>query len=266
MSLSAASITRLANGDMQNLPSEVQVLNIHRLNDDVRGVHMACLKLSDGKNYYGGFVIDMSILDSLHVNVYSVVRIDKLLVLNDSPGKQVLQILEMELLSQEKMCIGQPEPCLFQVTQMATSIIVNNHSMNAIVSSTYSPSVYDAHSMCRLQKPSTERNHTFISELTAGHARQTTVEGRVDRKSEICNFSNGNGFFFLFDLVYQLSHFMVNRANKQYNHLSHELEINLIKDAVVHEIHEDAYANVDISFNITKISAISLEHIGKCFG
>ena len=59
---------------------------------------------------------------------------------------------------------------------------------------------------------------------------------------------------------------MINRANKQYNHLSHELEINLNKDTVVHEIHQDAYANVDISFNITKISAISQEHIGKCFG
>ena len=74
------------------------------MNGDVRGVHIARLKLSDGKNYYDGieafylkisaflpfrlgFVIDMSILDSLHINVYAVVRIEKLMVLNDSPGK-----------------------------------------------------------------------------------------------------------------------------------------------------------------------------------
>jgi hypothetical protein len=62
-----------------------------------------------------------------------------------------------------------------------------------------------------------------------------------------------------------VSNFIVNRANKQNNHLAHDFEISLTKDTVIHEAHGDAYASIDVSFNITKISAISMKDVGKCF-
>lgn len=66
--------------------------------------------------------------------------------------------------------------------------------------------------------------------------------------------------------VYRLKNFIMNRTKKQYNHLAHEFEINLTKDTLIYQIHCDTYINIDVSFNFTKISAISLADIGKCFG
>lgn len=66
--------------------------------------------------------------------------------------------------------------------------------------------------------------------------------------------------------VYRLNKFIVNRANKQYNHLDHDFEINLINDSIVKQIQSDLYINVDVLFKTTKISSISLDDSGKCFG
>jgi len=71
---------------------------------------------------------------------------------------------------------------------------------------------------------------------------------------------------YVFLKVYRFSNFIMNRANKQYNHLSHEFEINLTQDTIIDQIHDDTYINVDVSFHFTKMSAISLKDIGKCFG
>ncbi len=61
---------------------------------------MARLQLSDGKNHYGGckikllqyfkhnidlgFVVDASVLESFHADVYAIVRINKLTILKHS--------------------------------------------------------------------------------------------------------------------------------------------------------------------------------------
>lgn len=71
---------------------------------------------------------------------------------------------------------------------------------------------------------------------------------------------------YVFLKVYCLSNFVLSRANKLYNHLSHEFEINLTTNTVIDQIHDDTYINVDVSFNFTKISSISLSDIDKCFG
>ncbi|CAF1673867.1 unnamed protein product [Adineta ricciae] len=65
--------------------------------------------------------------------------------------------------------------------------------------------------------------------------------------------------------AYRLHDFFVSRANKQFNHLSHDFEINLLKNTIFDYIHSDIYSGVDISYNITKISSVSFNDIGKCF-
>lgn len=63
-----------------------------------------------------------------------------------------------------------------------------------------------------------------------------------------------------------MTNFNVTQANKQYNHLSHDFEIAVTTNTIFREIKGDAYRNVDISFKITKISAVTNADVGKCFG
>jgi len=46
--------------------------------------------------------------------------------------------------------------------------------------------------------------------------------------------------------VYRFNNFMINRANKQYNHLSHDFEIKLTKDSIIHEINDDVYLHIGV--------------------
>ncbi|CAF5056850.1 unnamed protein product [Rotaria magnacalcarata] len=73
MALNTSSISRLMHGNIDDLPLVLQVLDIHQLNGDVNGVFWARLKLSDGKNDYRGFVIDISLLNSLNVDIFAIV-------------------------------------------------------------------------------------------------------------------------------------------------------------------------------------------------
>ncbi|CAF4110009.1 unnamed protein product [Rotaria magnacalcarata] len=278
MVLTASSISRLIHGKIDDLPLELQVLSIHRLDGDVYDVYVARLKLSDGKNYYSGFVIDVSILESLHLDVYAILRIEKLNVLKHSEGKYVLQIVQMQLVSQEKECIGEPEPYLWQSTHASASITKRNLLDNSTVPSSVLGQLPAALEVIP------------VAQISALVSKNVAIEGRVICKSELCRFANGKGKFFTFDVAdssseirckvfnditdmfvelivvgqaYHLTNFTINRSNKQYNHLPHDFEINLKKNSVIYQISGDAFKNVNISFNVVKISSISLSDVGR---
>ena len=71
--------------------------------------------------------------------------------------------------------------------------------------------------------------------------------------------------YFLFK-VYSLNNFLLNRANKQYNHLEHDFEINLIEESGITQVESNQYEDVDLAFKTTKMSSVSIADIGKCFG
>ncbi|CAF1292396.1 unnamed protein product [Adineta steineri] len=277
MILSELSISRLINGNINDLPLKLQILDIHRLQGDVCGKFIARIKLSDGINYYRGFVIDVSNLELLHVNVYAVVSIDRLVALKHSEGKYVLQIIEMHLISQENHCLGIPEACSYMTINTSHSAINKNLSQHTA-------------SSCVLEQQNIVPQVIPILQLSISASKETSIEGQVIRKSGICKFSNGTGKFFTFDIAdlhstirckgfnqvvdlffevivvgqaYHVVNFVLSRANKQYNNLSHDLEINLTKDSIICSIDIDPYQNVHSKCNLIKIYNVSLNDVGK---
>ncbi|CAF1489565.1 unnamed protein product [Adineta ricciae] len=297
MALTSLSIGQVAYGNIDGLPIKLQILDMHHLNGDVLGVSIVRLKLSDGEKFYGGtivffahskryilpsagFVVNVSLLETLSASVYDIVRIDKIIVLNRSPGKTVLQIVRMEVVSHESAIFGEPQLCQFDAVPKSSAT-----SNNMIC-------VPESKLERRRSEIDFQEEPTSILLLTSAFHRGTMIEGRVIRKSEILTYSNGTGKFFTFDIAdfsgeirckafndvadqffehivlgnaYRLHDFFVSRANKQFNHLSHDFEINLLKNTIFDSIHNDIYSDVDISYHITKISDVSSNDIGKCF-
>ncbi|CAF3516473.1 unnamed protein product [Rotaria socialis] len=276
MALNTSSISRLMHGNIDDLPLVLQ--DIHQLNGDVNGVFWARLKLSDGENDYRGFVIDISLLNALNVDIFAIVRIEKLIVLKHPQGKYVLQVIEMHLISHEEKCIANSQAYPSHPTQTSTIISTEQNSHDCTVSSGTDLSILESQKIP-------------IVQLSAPTSKNIVIEGRVIRKSELCIFANGKGKVFTFDIAdfsseirckafnyiteiffeaiavgqaYQLRHFVTQRSNRQYNHLSHNFEISLTTDSVVQPICSDLFQNLNTSFNVVKISSISLSDVGKC--
>ncbi|CAF5184455.1 unnamed protein product, partial [Rotaria magnacalcarata] len=184
----------------------------------------------------------------------------------------------MQLVSQEKECIGEPEPYLWQSTHASASITKRNLLDNSTVPSSVLGQLPAALEVIP------------VAQISALVSKNVAIEGRVICKSELCRFANGKGKFFTFDVAdssseirckvfnditdmfvelivvgqaYHLTNFTINRSNKQYNHLPHDFEINLKKNSVIYQISGDAFKNVNISFNVVKISSISLSDVGR---
>lgn len=139
-----------------------------------------------------GFVIDVSILDLLAIDVYAIVRINRLIVLKDTPGKlvmfvssidlaflifrKVLQIVDMALVSKESICIGEPEPCQYLnnqgFTSTSTSASTSSASQNTLVSSTLQQPIYQAESLCTVQDVTPKVKRTLIVELSTKSCRE----------------------------------------------------------------------------------------------
>ncbi|CAF1078046.1 unnamed protein product [Rotaria magnacalcarata] len=192
--------------------------------------------------------------------------------------RYVLQIVQMQLVSQEKECIGEPEPYLWQSTHASASITKRNLLDNSTVPSSVLGQLPAALEVIP------------VAQISVLVSKNVAIEGRVICKSELCRFANGKGKFFTFDVAdssseirckvfnditdmfvelivvgqaYHLTNFTINRSNKQYNHLPHDFEINLKKNSVIYQISGDAFKNVNISFNVVKISSISLSDVGR---
>jgi len=88
---------------------------------------------------------------------------------------------------------------------------------------------------------------------------------KIVLRNVVCIFNTFFNITYVFLKVYCLSNFVLNRANKQYNRLPHEFEINLTTNTVIYQIHDETYINVNVSFHFTKMSSISLTDIGKMF-
>ncbi|CAF4012750.1 unnamed protein product [Rotaria magnacalcarata] len=238
MALNTSSISRLMHGNIDDLPLVLQVLDIHQLNGDVNGVFWARLKLSDGKNDYR----------------------------------------EMHLISHEEKCIDDSQAYPSQSTQTSTIISTEQNSHDCTVSSGTDLSIFESQKIP-------------IVQISAPTSKKIVIEGCVIRKSQLCIFANGKGKFFTFDIAdfsseirckafnyitemffepivvgqaYQLRDFVIQRSNRQYNHLFHNFEINLTTDSVVQQIRSDLFQNLNTSFNVVKISSISLSDVGKC--
>ncbi len=118
---------------------------------------MARLQLSDGKNHYAGckskliyylkhnidlgFVIDVSIFQSLNANVYAIVRINKLTIFEHSQKlvnnfsksncfssslRYVMKIDEIELIAQDDKSLGNPVPYIKETNSISPSSPTNN--------------------------------------------------------------------------------------------------------------------------------------------
>jgi hypothetical protein len=86
--------------------------------------------------------------------------------------RQVLQIVQMQLVSQENVLIGEPEPCQFMSSQIVPSVMVNNASHNMLVSSTSQEPVAEAEHIRIFQEPVHQTNRIPIIELSPTFFRQ----------------------------------------------------------------------------------------------
>lgn len=78
----------------------------------------------------------------------------------------------MELVSQENMLIGEPEPCQFQSTQIFTPELPSNASQNMVISSASQEPVSEREHMHKFQESIPRSNRIRIIELTAALAKQ----------------------------------------------------------------------------------------------
>ncbi len=118
---------------------------------------MVRLQLSDGNNYYAGckskliyylkhnfdlgFVVDVSIFQSLNANVYAIIRINRLTIFEhlqklvnnfsksnsfSSSLRYVIKIDEIELVSQDDKSLGNPVPYVKENASISPSSPTNN--------------------------------------------------------------------------------------------------------------------------------------------
>lgn len=83
-----------------------------------------------------------------------------------------MQIINMELVSQENMVIGEPKPCQFLPTGILTSVLAKNASDNKVVMSTSQQRVCEAEHVHIKQESILEGNCTSIVQLSPSLAKQ----------------------------------------------------------------------------------------------
>lgn len=168
-----------------------------------------------------GFVTEVSTLESLQVDVYSIIRIKKLTILKYSEKllkkifpksnhilsafRYILHINEMEFVSHNDVRIGNPQSYYHDASDIAS----------------FSPTIsiqYDGQESSDLDLSNNSMMITNINQLTVlGSTKyfhfgfflvsystisiRNSIEGLVTRKSELRIFSNGTGRFFTFDIA-----------------------------------------------------------------
>jgi len=109
------------------------------------------------------------------------------------------------LISQENQCVGKPEPWFLETQRSSASGTINNVQDNTVESSILESLNIEtqATSIAQLTTSSlTKYQSLHLFSMSLFHRfNRSAIEGRVTRKSEIRQFSNGMGKFFTFDVA-----------------------------------------------------------------